>query len=74
MKSLKEKIKYSLCREILNFAVSKNWTAKTLVREAQITEEEASKILRYDYESLTVDFIALQYDNLIYNKKTTVRG
>lgn len=69
MGCLKEEFKKKFCKGILEYAVSKNLTAKDIAQEANISEQEASQILSYQYQDLTVDFIVLQYEKLVYNKQ-----
>lgn len=63
--SLVEKIKYSICREILIYKMNNDLTQRQLAEILGENESLISKVLRYHIDQFTIDRL-LKFLNIIY--------
>ena len=63
--SLVEKIKYSICREILIYKMNNDLTQRQLAEILGENESLISKVIRYHIDQFTIDRL-LKFLNIIY--------
>lgn len=64
-----DKIKYKLCRKILEYKINKNLTQKELAEKIGLDEPDASRILHYKIERYSIERL-LGYALVLYPKLT----
>jgi predicted XRE-type DNA-binding protein len=63
--SLVDKIKYSICEEILKYKLKHNFTQRQIAEQIGENESLVSKIVHYHIDEFTIDRL-LKYLNVIY--------
>jgi predicted XRE-type DNA-binding protein len=62
-----DKVKYKLCRKILEYKLSKNLTQKELAEKIGLDEPEISRVLHYKIERYSIERL-LDYATILYPK------
>jgi len=64
-----DKIKYKLCRKILEYKLAKNLTQKELAEKIGLDESETSRVLHYKIERYSIERL-LGYALILYPQLT----